>query len=78
MTTPTRTTAPIPPITGTVTLAVPVERAFEAFTGSVNDWWPHQFHIGQADVAEVVLEPRVGGRWFERGVDGSECDWVGC
>ena len=58
MTTPM--TAPIPPITGTVTLAVPVERAFEVFTGSVNVWWPHQFHIGQADVSEVVLEPRVG------------------
>ena len=68
-------TAPIPPITGTVTLAVPVERAFEVFTGSVNSWWPHQYHIGQVEVAEVVLEPGVGGRWFERGVDGSECDW---
>ena len=45
------------------------------FTGSVNSWWPHQYHIGQVEVAEVVLEPGVGGRWFERGVDGSECDW---
>ena len=68
-------TAAIPAITGTVTLAVPVERASEVFTGSVNSWWPHQYHIGQAEVAEVVLEPGVGGRWFERGVDGSECDW---
>jgi len=68
-------TAPIPPITGTVTLAVPVERAFEVFTGSVNVWWPHQFHIGQADVSEVVLEPRVGGRWFERASTEAECDW---
>lgn len=67
--------APIPPITGTVTLAVPVERAFDVFAGSVNSWWPHQYHIGQADVAEIVLEPQVGGRWYERGVDGSECDW---
>lgn len=67
--------APIPPITGTVSLAVPVERAFEVFTGSIDSWWPHQFHIGAAEVAEVVLEPRVGGRWYERGVDGTECDW---
>ncbi len=65
----------IPPITGAVTVAVPVERAFAVFTGSVDAWWPHRFHIGRADVAEVVLEPRAGGRWFERGVDGSECDW---
>ncbi|GAY13080.1 SRPBCC family protein [Pseudonocardia sp. N23] len=67
--------APIPPITGTVSLTIPVERAFEVFTQSINSWWPHQFHIGTADVDEVVLESRVGGRWYERGVDGSECDW---
>jgi uncharacterized protein YndB with AHSA1/START domain len=68
-------TAPLPPITGTVSLTVPVAQAFALFTESINTWWPHQFHIGQADVAEVVLEPRVGGRWYERGVDDSECDW---
>jgi uncharacterized protein YndB with AHSA1/START domain len=67
--------APIPPITGTVSLAVPGEWAFEVFTGSIDSWWPHQFHIGAAEVAEVVLEPHVGGRWYERGADGTECDW---
>jgi uncharacterized protein YndB with AHSA1/START domain len=70
-----RSTAPIPPITGTVTLAVSAERAFEVFTGSINAWWPHQYHIGKAEVDEVILEPGVGGRWYERGVDGTECDW---
>ncbi|MFC4950978.1 SRPBCC family protein [Pseudonocardia sp. GCM10023141] len=69
------TTAPIPPITGTVTIGVSVDQAFRVFTGSFNTWWPHQYHIGQAEVAEVILEPHNGGRWYERGVDGTECDW---
>jgi uncharacterized protein YndB with AHSA1/START domain len=67
--------APLPPITGTVSLAMPMQRAFALFTAGIDTWWPHQFHIGSAEVAEIVLEPHVGGRWFERGVDGSECDW---
>jgi uncharacterized protein YndB with AHSA1/START domain len=69
------TSAPIPPLTGTITVGVPVEQAFAVFSGSVSTWWPRDYHIGQADMAEVVLEPRNGGRWYERGVDGSECDW---
>ncbi len=69
------TTAPIPPITGTATVAVPIDEAFRVFTGSIDAWWPHQFHTGRAEVAEVVLEPRENGRWYERGVDGTECDW---
>jgi uncharacterized protein YndB with AHSA1/START domain len=65
----------IPAIHGTVTIGVPVERAFRVFTDSFGTWWPPQYHIGQADMAEAILESREGGRWYERGVDGSECDW---
>jgi uncharacterized protein YndB with AHSA1/START domain len=63
------------PIQGTVTVGVPVEHAFRVFTDSFNTWWPAQYHIGQADMAEAILEPHEGGRWYEKGVDGSECDW---
>ncbi|MEU7820287.1 SRPBCC family protein [Catellatospora sp. NPDC049133] len=69
-------TAPaLPPLYGRVTVSLPAERAFDLFTRSFGTWWPAQYHIGQADLAEAVVEPRVGGRWYERGVDGSECDW---
>lgn len=33
------------------------------------------YHLGEAEYAEAVIEPREGGRWFERSTDGSECDW---
>jgi uncharacterized protein YndB with AHSA1/START domain len=57
-----------------IMVEAPQEKAFRVFT-EFTAWWPHQYHIGQEDVAEIVLEPHEGGRWYERGVDGSECDW---
>ena len=65
----------VPAIHGKITVGVPVERAFRVFTDSFNTWWPREYHIGQTDIAEAILEPREGGRWYERGADGSECDW---
>ena len=68
-------TPTIPPLTGTITVDVPMEQAFRVFTDAFGSWWPAEYHIGQADMAAAILEPRAGGRWYERGVDGSECDW---
>jgi uncharacterized protein YndB with AHSA1/START domain len=50
-------------------------RAFEVFTARFDAWWPKAHHIGQAAMKEAVIEPRQGGRWYEKGEDGSECDW---
>jgi uncharacterized protein YndB with AHSA1/START domain len=68
-------TPTIPAINGAITAGVPLDRAFRVFTASFDTWWPREYHIGKAEVAELVLEPREGGRWYERGVDGSEVDW---
>jgi uncharacterized protein YndB with AHSA1/START domain len=65
----------IPAVQSTVTVAVPVQTAFRVFTEGFDTWWPRTHHIGQVDLAEAVLERREGGRWYERGVDGSECEW---
>lgn len=58
-----------------VSVPLPRERAFELFTTRMGAFWPSAHSIGTADLADVLVEPRAGGRWYERGVDGSECDW---
>ena len=69
-------TSTIPAIKGVTTVRAPIEKAFRVFTTSFNTWWPREFHIGLAEMAEAILEPHEGGRWYERGVDGSECNWA--
>jgi uncharacterized protein YndB with AHSA1/START domain len=64
------------PIRKTIIVAASAERAFQTFTDEMSTWWPlATHHIGKSDAATVVIEPFVGGRWFERGVDGSEREW---
>lgn len=65
----------LPTLHGKATVRMPVDKAFTFFTDSFGTWWPPEYHIGQTDLADAILEPREGGRWYERGVDGSECDW---
>jgi uncharacterized protein YndB with AHSA1/START domain len=60
----------------TVTVGAPPERAFAVFTEGLASWWPLDTHaIGAQPAVAVVVEPRAGGRWYERAADGSECDW---
>ena len=60
----------------TVMVNAPVEHAFRVFTEEHGKWWPlDTHHIGKVAAATAVIEPYVGGRWYERGDDGTECVW---
>ena len=62
------------PVRKSVRVSAPAERAFEVFTAGVGRWWPKSHHIGASDLETHVIEPKAGGRWYERGVDGVECE----
>ncbi|HEY4332426.1 MAG TPA: SRPBCC family protein [Ilumatobacteraceae bacterium] len=65
----------IAPVQHEVVVPVSQARAFQLFTTHFDSWWPRAHHIGAAPLHRAVMEPRVGGRWYEVGVDGSECEW---
>jgi uncharacterized protein YndB with AHSA1/START domain len=62
-------------VTKAITVEAPIEHAFSVFTAGFDRWGPRGHHIGEADLAEAVMEAREGGRFYEKSVDGSECEW---
>jgi uncharacterized protein YndB with AHSA1/START domain len=68
-------TITVAPVKKTVRVNAPQGRAFEVFTTRFDSWWPKSHHIGKAEMKRGVIEPKTGGRWYEEGVDGSQCNW---
>jgi uncharacterized protein YndB with AHSA1/START domain len=59
-----------------LTVDAPQAVAWRVFTTQMGAWWPlAHYKIGKAEAVDAVMEPHVGGRWYERGADGSTCDW---
>jgi uncharacterized protein YndB with AHSA1/START domain len=65
-----------PSVRNTIVVDAPVDRAFMVFTEKIGTWWPSEHHILEGELAEMVFEPRAGGRIYDRAVDGSECAWA--
>jgi len=59
-----------------IVVDAPVERAFRVFTHNFDKIKPREHNMLAVEIAESVFEPRVGGRVYDRGVDGSECQWA--
>lgn len=59
-----------------MSVEAPQSIAWRVFTQGMGKWWPlGAYKIGKANAVDAVMEPHVGGRWYERGEDGSTCDW---
>lgn len=65
----------VTPIRKDIVVEAPQERAFRVFTQSLDAWWPRDFHIGRTPMKRAIMEPKEGGRWYEIGDDGAECEW---
>ena len=61
------------PVRHQIHVNLPPAKAFELFTAGMGTWWPKAYSLGSAPMKDVILEPGVGGRWIQRGQDGSEC-----
>lgn len=69
-------TVTVEPVRKTVTVRAGADRAFETFMLRMGRWWPAGHSVlGDEQQADVVVEPGVGGRWYERGEAGTERQW---
>jgi uncharacterized protein YndB with AHSA1/START domain len=58
-----------------IVVEAPIERAFRVFTEEFDRIKPRDHNMLEAEIAESIFEPRAGGRVYDRGADGSECQW---
>ena len=63
----------VAPIVHSLIVKAPPARAFDLFTQRMAAWWGGG--IGKAPFVEIVIEPHVGGRWYERDAQGVETQW---
>ena len=69
----TRTIA-LAPVRKSLRVSAAPARAFEVFTAGMSRWWPPSHTILKSPFKDSIIEPRVGGRWYHVGQDGSECE----
>lgn len=58
----------------TVIVAAPIDKAFAIFAERPIEWWPER-HVFVRDRQSITIEPTTGGRYYERGADGTEIAW---
>ena len=67
-------TITIAPVRKSIRVNANQAHAFDVFTAGLGRWWPRTHSIGKAPLKMSVLEPRLGGRWYELSEDGSQAN----
>lgn len=65
----------IEPIRETTNVPVPPREAFSAFVDRLGSWWPPSYTWSGDVLEHIAIEPKAGGRCFERGPHNFEVDW---
>lgn len=66
----------LPPVRRSVIVPLDQRAAFDLFVRRLGEWWPLATRsVALADAVSCQIEPRVGGRIFERTRAGTESDW---
>jgi uncharacterized protein YndB with AHSA1/START domain len=63
------------PIRKSFRVRAPQQKAFDTFLSGMGRWWPRDHSLLASPQRDVIVEPRVGGRWYEVAEDGSETMW---
>jgi uncharacterized protein YndB with AHSA1/START domain len=51
------------------------EQTFKLWTAETSTWWPTSHTVSAQIGVEIIIEPGVGGRIYERTPEGDEHDW---
>jgi uncharacterized protein YndB with AHSA1/START domain len=62
------------PVRKSVFVNAPQSHAFDVFTAGMGRWWPKSHKLSEAELDAQIIEPKEGGRWYQRNADGSECE----
>lgn len=65
-------TITIAPVRKSIRVNATQAHAFEVFTSGLGRWWPLERGIGKTPRKAVVMETRLGGRWYELAEDGTQ------
>jgi uncharacterized protein YndB with AHSA1/START domain len=72
----THTQATPTSVRSVIVVDAPIERAFRLFTEQFDRVKPREHNMLEVEIAETVFEQHVGGRVYDRGIDGSEYHWA--